>query len=148
MIILQCIVILMFLLIYCTKTWNCVNVFHTWKQQIRIDYTLFFLIFNKTAEDDSNPSKLKDLVYDISNLPFSLILVPLNLKDIYNYLDQTQTIITTNASTAVNQINTTIAEFNTEITSNTTQQFADKVAANIESNLQNYAAFISELANY
>ena len=91
---------------------------------------------------------MKDLVYDISNLPFSLILVPLNLKDIYNYLDQTQTIITTNASTAVNQINTTIAEFNTEITSNTTQQFADKVAANIESNLQNYAAFISELANY
>ena len=90
---------------------------------------------------------MKDLVYDISNLPF-LILVPLDLKDIYNYLDQTQTIITTNASTAVNQINTTIAEFNKEITSNTTQQFADKVAANIESNLQNYAAFISELANY
>ena len=108
-------------------------------------YNIFFLIIeNPNLKFDSN--SIYNTIFDIANLPFSLIIIPLVDPQQYNKLDVSN--ITTTASTTISNTCVTVAECPNELEGyGQVQKFFNKITDKVEQNLQKYISFYLELKN-
>ena len=133
-----------------SKTSSCEKIKEWFKSKTKTDntpkYTIFFLVIKD--QHLNLGSDIYNMIYDISTLPFSLIIIPISEspgKSIYTGIDNSY--LTTSASTTFNNTCVSVAELylNDEYDDKKKQQFYNKITEKVEKNLQRYISFYENI---